>query len=319
MKLTIQRGIRSIILPALLLAQIGPEVVAEGLETAGFEGAPGRTWAAHEWLVPADRWDLIRKTPLMFPTFHPQGLVKIGDRFLLSSVEVMTRPLITPGGRTPGSGVGHIFEFSRNGELLRSVKLAEGDCYHPGGIDFDGVEVWIPVAEYRPDSRSIVYRLDPTDMTATVAFRVDDHIGGVAADRASGIVYGISWGSRRLYAWTMAGERLWVSANPSFYIEYQDCKWAGSGLAVCSGLESYPVPGKGRLDLGGVEIVDLAARQPLRQVPVPLFSEKGRVMTQNPFAYEVKEGLATFYFVPDDDESVLYEWQLQEASENEVK
>jgi len=24
--------------------------------------------------------------------------------------------------------------------------------YHPGGIDFDGVNIWVPVAEYRPDS-----------------------------------------------------------------------------------------------------------------------------------------------------------------------
>ena len=33
--------------------------------------------------------------------------------------------------------------------------------YHPGGIDYDGRHIWVSVAEYRPNSRSIVYRIDP--------------------------------------------------------------------------------------------------------------------------------------------------------------
>ena len=46
--------------------------------------------------------------------------------------------------------------------------------YHPGGIDYDGDDIWVPVAEYRPNSRSIVYRVDPETMKATEVFRFAD-------------------------------------------------------------------------------------------------------------------------------------------------
>ena len=32
--------------------------------------------------------------------------------------------------------------------------------YHPGGIDYDGEYIWGPVAEYRPNSESIIYKVD---------------------------------------------------------------------------------------------------------------------------------------------------------------
>lgn len=318
MSLTVQRTAWFLLSVLFVFAWFCGGASAGGGQATARQSGPEGNRGEGPWVPPVDDWLMVRKTPLKFRSYHPQGLVKLADRFLLSSVEVFKRPLQLEGGRrSPGLGKGHLFEFSRDGELLRSVQLAEGDCYHPGGIDFDGVEVWVPVAEYRPESHSIIFRLDPDELTAKEAFRVEDHIGGVAVDRASGVIYGVNWGSRRFYAWTLTGERLWVAENPSFYIEYQDCKWAGSGWAVCSGLESYTVPGKGRLELGGVEILDVTARRPVRQIPVPLYSEKGRVMTQNPFAFEVREGVTTFYFVPDDDESVLYEWQLQQGSMGE--
>jgi hypothetical protein len=65
--------------------------------------------------------------------------------------------------------------------------------------------VWVPVAEYRPGSRSIVYRLDPKSLQVTEAFRVDDHVGGVVRDPRTNRVHGVSWGSRTEYTWTPAG------------------------------------------------------------------------------------------------------------------
>ena len=75
---------------------------------------------------------------LSFPTFHPQGMTAVNDRFFLSSVEVIDR--------TAEQGTGHLFEMSRQGTLLRSLQLGEGALYHPGGIDYDGVCIWVPVA-----------------------------------------------------------------------------------------------------------------------------------------------------------------------------
>ena len=99
------------------------------------------------------KWTRVSSLPIPFPTFHPQGLVKIGDTFFLSSVEVLDRDA--------GKGIGHLFKMDSTGRRLADLKLGEGAIYHPGGLDYDGANIWVAVAEYRPNSRSIVYRVDP--------------------------------------------------------------------------------------------------------------------------------------------------------------
>ena len=106
-------------------------------------------------------WEHVATIPLVFDTFHPQGLARVGDRLFLSSVEILEPTERYPEpldgyDRTPGRGVGHLFVLDLEGNLLADVVLGEGDVYHPGGIDTDGTSVWVPVAEYRPDSASIV-------------------------------------------------------------------------------------------------------------------------------------------------------------------
>ena len=84
----------------------------------------------------------------------------------MSTVEIIEPPVRYPEpvdgyDRTPGRGGGHVLVLDRQGNLLKDVTLGEGTIYHPGGIDFDGESVWVPVAEYRPNSEAIVYRIDP--------------------------------------------------------------------------------------------------------------------------------------------------------------
>ena len=81
--------------------------------------------------------------------------------------------------RDIGQGVGHLFKVDAKGNLVADVTLGEGSMYHPGGIDYDGRHIWVPVAEYRPNSRSIIYRVDPKTMAATEVLRFGDHIGGI--------------------------------------------------------------------------------------------------------------------------------------------
>ena len=83
-------------------------------------------------------------------------MVKIGDALYLSSVEIRkptTRyPQLQDGyDRDTGEGVGHLFKLDLKGNLLAQMTLGEGTVYHPGGIDFDGKSIWVPVAEYRPN------------------------------------------------------------------------------------------------------------------------------------------------------------------------
>ena len=109
-------------------------------------------------------WTHVASIAVAVPAHHPQGMVRIGDAFFVSTVEVTRR---REGSTDGGEGVGHLLHLDASGRLVRRVRLGEGAIYHPGGLDFDGTHLWVSVAEYRPDSRSIVYRVDPATLVAT--------------------------------------------------------------------------------------------------------------------------------------------------------
>src|SRR5258706_9671167 len=90
-------------------------------------------------LTRSSTWTPAASVPIAFRTFHPQGMVKIGETLFVSSVEVLDRDA--------GRGVGHLFKIDMAGNLLRDLRLGEGAIYHPGGIDYDGHDIWVPVAE----------------------------------------------------------------------------------------------------------------------------------------------------------------------------
>ncbi|MGZ6020935.1 MAG: DUF6454 family protein [Phenylobacterium sp.] len=270
-----------------------------------------------ERLMAIDRstaWTPVAAIPVQFPTFHPQGMVRIGGEFFVTSVEVKRAPAADPkqpGGRDAGAGVGHLFRISADGALLADLVLGEGDAYHPGGIDYDGRDIWVPVAEYRPDSRAIIYRVDPRTMAATVVLRAADHIGAVVHDSGTGRLHGVSWGARRFYDWSLSRKGVAsaprVFANRSSYIDYQDCHGLGGGRMLCSGLAGYrgPTPGA-PFQLGGWEIVDLADHRPAWQSPIPLWAPSGRAMTQNPSYAEATASGVRAWFMPDDNRSTIY-------------
>ncbi len=67
--------------------------------------------------------------------------------------------------RTAGRGIGHLFVMEVAGNLQKDITLREGDMYHPGGIDFDGTNFWVPVAQSGPTaapSSTPAARLTPT-------------------------------------------------------------------------------------------------------------------------------------------------------------
>jgi hypothetical protein len=254
-------------------------------------------------------WHLAARIPLDFPTYHPQGFALVGDRIFMSTVEILEPPVRYPEpvdgyDRTPGRGVGHVLVLDRAGHLLRDVVLGEGNAYHPGGIDFDGRSVWVPVAEYRPDSAAIIYRLDPATYRVTEAFRVRDHVGGVVRDRDTGLVHGVSWGSRTLYRWTPQGRQLSRTANEDHMLDYQDCDYAAHDKQLCSGVTGLPTAAGGSYELGGIALRDLRSGRILHEVPFPFFSAAGHVVTRNPVELEVRDGVLRLFAAPDDGEEV---------------
>ncbi|HOX38269.1 MAG TPA: DUF6454 family protein [Candidatus Brocadiia bacterium] len=286
------------------------------------------------------RWTRIKAVPLQFDTFHPQGMTRVGDRFFLSSVDVVSRII--------GQGRGHLFEFREDGSLVRDARLGEGAMYHPGGIDWDGDAIWVSVAEYRPDSSSVVYRVNPDTFQARRLFTFPDHLGAITHDAATGTLFAVSWGSRRFYTWKTEKRDGEVAAtnpdhptkraNGSHYVDFQDVQGLpGTPYILCSGLSGYrppePAPephqvGKAaespaptldiltpKFTLGGIEMLDVRSGCPVHQVPITLWTEKGRIMTQNPFLIEASGAGLRAYFIPDDNRSIMYVYEVEAKPE----
>lgn len=271
-------------------------------------------------------WQQVGSVRVPWQTFHTQGLVKIGDVFFVSAVEVIdarvSNGTITDAlhdfsiDRSAGSGRGHLFEFDADGALLGHVELTRGDVYHPGGIDFDGESLWVPVAEYRPNSRSDIYRIDPDTLDAQLVFSEADHIGGIVRNRRAGTLQGVSWGSRRFYTWKLddgddarprvAAPGTW-EPNPQGYIDYQDCHAHGIEYMLCGGVGGYQTP-LGTIAFGGLDLVDLRHGRMVHQVPVNIFVDEGLgpnpglALTHNAFWTEPSgNGTLRFYFMTESD------------------
>jgi Family of unknown function (DUF6454) len=258
-------------------------------------------------------WKLVASIPVRFRTFHPQGMVRIGETFFVSSVEVRDREA--------GKGIGHLYKIDGDGNLVADLTLGEGNIYHPGGIDYDGVNIWVPVAEYRPDSRSIVYRVDPQAMKATEVLRFTDHIGAIVHNTDDHTLHGVSWGSRRFYRWTLGRdgtvtngttppERL-RTLNTSHYLDYQDCKYVGMRRMLCTGVTEMRQPSAiSPFRLGGIDLIDLRDGRPVHQVPVLLWTAGGLDMTHNPVWLEPGATGVRGFFMPEDEKSTIYVYDV---------
>jgi hypothetical protein len=194
------------------------------------------------------------------------------------------------------------------------VELTAGDVYHPGGIDYDGKRLWVPVAEYRPNSTSHLFEVDPDTLQARHRLTVKDHIGGIVRDAARGTFHGVSWGSRRLYSFasvrqrdgsTSIEPRGWIP-NVQHAIDYQDCHFAGVSYMLCGGLVKYPTPA-GTVAFGGIDLVDLRRSRPEHQLPTNVYLDDGAgvkadlVATGNAFWAEALSDRMRFFFMTEND------------------
>ena len=173
------------------------------------------------------------------------------------------------------------------------------------------------MAEYRPDSRSIVYRVDPQTMKATEVFRFADHIGAIVHNTDDATLHGVSWGSRFFYRWTLGSDGNVTNAdtlpaklrtlNSSHYVDYQDCKYLGGRRMLCTGVaELRQTQDAPPFRFGGIDLVNLTDGRPIHQAPVLLWTAGGLDMTHNPVWIEPSEIGLRAYFMPEDDQSTLY-------------
>lgn len=299
--------------PALLSAAVAALVLG-GVSAAQAAHDTSRREPLASAFMKVDRstaWNEVSRLKLDFPTFHTEGIAMTDDRIFLSSVEIIepTKKYPTPQGkydRTPGKGIGHLFVMDRQGKLIKDIRLGEGDMYHPGGIDFDGRDVWVPVAEYRPNSASLMYSVDAKTLAVTKRFAMNDHFGGVAVDRKRNVIEANTWGSRRFAEFSMKGVERSTTRNESHFIDYQDCQYVADRKQLCGGVTNLPqTPSAGgaaaTYELGGLALLDERGSV-LHDVPFQKWSSAGHVMTRNPMKMSVQGRTLRLMVAPDNGE-----------------
>ncbi|WP_420175169.1 DUF6454 family protein [Luteococcus sp. OSA5] len=298
-----RRGAATVLTAALALTSLAAaSPVAEG------RGRLDREAAAVKKLTRSNAWELEKSIDLKFDTFHMQGMSLVGEHIWISSVEIIEPTTKYPKpvdgmDRSPGKGRGHVFVVTRDGELVKDIVVGEGDMHHPGGIDFDGKRVWVPVAEYRPYSKAVVYTIDPRTYQVREAFRADDHVGGVVHDRRAKKIAAVTWGSREFLTFKKRTGRLVdEQRNPSAMVDYQDCEYSGAGTMICTGITGLKDADGKAFELGGVALLDIRSGSLINEVPVQVYSNNGHVVTRNPVAFQAKGSTLTMFSAPDDGE-----------------
>ena len=187
---------------------------------------------ALDLLFHSGKVELIRQVPLEFSTFHVQGLDITEQFYFVTSVD-------TEQDRA------WLFKIDRkNAHLISQVELTDGALIHPGGLQHDGRLLWVPNAEYKRQSRTMVYGLDPDTLEIRTSFGVDDHIGAVASD-GNNLLYGVNWDALHFYTWDIDGRQLKKIDSPTS-MAYQDIKYF-AGKLLCSGHKD---------DVSAVDIID---------------------------------------------------------------
>jgi len=220
--------------------------------------------------------------------FHVQGLEVAGKHIWVTSVDQANRKA-------------WLHQFDRTtGKFLRRLEVSDGARYHPGGISISGGSVWVPVAEYRPESSAVLIEIDAETLGVRRKIPVADHLGCVAASGRT-LVAG-NWNSRLLYVFDLdknAPPR--VMPNPSS-TQYQDMKFVGRQLVA---------GGSRTLWSGTVDWIDWPSMKIVRTL------RSGAVGVIRPFgrggAY-TGEGLAMdgrdLYLLPEDGPSRVFHFTL---------
>jgi hypothetical protein len=278
-------------------------------------------------------WDLVKKIHFEGNTGEPEVMVNLGeDRYVVSAGEYINSTssygnhvIISGTDRTTGAGFAHLIVYDARGKRIADATLTPPDDidYHPGGIDYDGQQLWATLPQYRPNSMATFISVDPETLEKTVLLHTNDHYGGVVHDTVRKQLVTLNWGSRNASTWNLKAQPnrfpqftfpKAITRNPSFYADYQDCKYLGHphvydyrAVMICSGVTSLG----SNVTIGGLAIVDMATMVPLSEVPLTMTSDLGILVTMNPFDVDIVNGRLRAYFLPDQHNSTLYVYEPQ--------
>lgn len=214
--------------------------------------------------------ELIHEVPLQFDTYHVQGLDLTEQFYFVTSVD-------------NEQGRGWLFKIHRqNAGLNSKIELTDGTLIHPGGVQFDGHYLWIPNAEYRRASRTMICGVDPNSLEIRRSFPVDDHIGAIASD-GKNLLYGVNWDALHFYTWDYNGDQSNKVDSPTS-MAYQDIKYL-AGKLLCSGHKD---------DNSVIDIIDPENWTLVKRIDLPRGGWKN-TLSREGMTYD-----GNLYFLPDD-------------------
>jgi hypothetical protein len=223
-----------------------------------------------------------RVVPLAATLDHPQGITASPDG---------TTWYVTSVLRKEQKGLLASFRAG-DGSLLQRQEVQDGQRYHPGGLKRLGDTLWLPVAEYRRSSTSVVQARDAATLALRASFPVADHVGAVAPTPSS--LIGCNWDARLFYEWSFEGRQVRVVEHDGS-ARYQDLQWMGDTL-LAGGL------------LGDQGVIDLLEwpTLDLRERIVVGATDRGVVLTHEGIAVAGKHVL----LMPEDDPTrvFVHEW-----------
>lgn len=242
------------------------------------------------WILPAavagqSRASLKDTLNLDGKLYHVQGLGLDAKHFWVTSVDIPNHK-------------GYLHQFNRKtGKFERQIDLSAGARYHPGGFSIEGDSIWVPVAEYKPDSSALLVEIDKRTLSIKRKFVVPDHIGCVAINGDT-LIAG-NWGSRRFYVFNVQGKQLQVLDNPEAN-QYQDIKFSG-GMLVASGVFNHA---GGAVDWLAWPSLRLVHRIPfgLTDRDIPYTAEGMAIQGQN------------LYLLPENGPSRVFHWLVGSGS-----
>jgi hypothetical protein len=222
-------------------------------------------------LINSGDLELTHEVPLQFATYHVQGLDLTEQFYFVTSVDREQRR-------------GWLFKINRqNAGLNSKIELTDGTLIHPGGVQFDGHYLWIPNAEYRRESRTMIYGVDPNSLEIRRSFSVDDHIGAIASD-GKNLLYGVNWDALHFYTWDFDGYQSKKVDSPTS-MAYQDIKYF-AGKLLCSGHKD---------DNSVIDIIDPDNWTLVKRIDLP------RDGWKNTLSREGMTYNGNLYFLPDDE------------------
>ncbi|KIW73901.1 hypothetical protein PV04_01981 [Phialophora macrospora] len=282
-------------------------------------------------------WRSVRNISLEGDTGEPEGMVVLDEERFVTARGDWTAATTSYNGsiingtdRAPGAGYAHLEIYDAHGRRVVDATLTPpGDIeYHIGGVDYDGVHLWATLAQYRPNTTATIVRIDPSTLEYTPLIHYADHLGGIVHDAQRHRLATLNWGARNTSIWNIgAGAAnsssrpyeaypafstpVSVVRNPTFFVDYQDCKFLGHSkhyadraVMLCSGVATLAA----NVTVGGLALVDLETMVPLYEVPVMMQSALGTPVTQNPFdiAWNSADETLRVYFLPDQHNSTVY-------------